>query len=172
MARRKPFDQLSPTYQQRLRQAGITPAMHDAGVDLRRARGHGRSLAAQAAHEGDVPAQRGGRVEFTADPPMPAQARAEVRDQGGPFAALMDRGLPDTTAWTLSQSGAPPLEQWRSVDVIVTPEGDENAASITDSGGRVWDISLIDGDPTWSVYDLGQDIGADVSVGSAGAANT
>lgn len=40
MARRKPWDQLSPSYRARLVRAGVTQAAHEAGTALTKARGH------------------------------------------------------------------------------------------------------------------------------------
>lgn len=72
---RKAWSDLSPAYRARLERGGVTPASHEAGAGLARARGHGQFTPATRAHTEHVRASRGQPVERSAFELMVAERR-------------------------------------------------------------------------------------------------
>lgn len=114
MARRKGWDDLSPTYRKRLQRQGVSRALYEAGHDLRAARGKGRQVAEQR-DRGALPRGRVGwdnltdatkrrytnaglgRMQYEAGAPLPGGT--------GPMRFAVSPPMPPTTVEQLDAVG-------------------------------------------------------------------
>lgn len=115
--------------------------------------------------------------EHDREPPAdPAEIEREVREAGEPWVTMLDEGrLDDAAAWALSRFEVEPtgqnptVDRWDEIYIQLTPEGESNEVTIIDrSHAAIWTAAILDGPPTWSIYELGRDVDAIVEIDSPG----